>query len=263
MKTWKNIGLVIVSSIVLASCTLPTAGEHEQVKREIYLENKPLPEKTFIPMDVNVVSVGDSITEGVGDSTGLGGYVPLLELKLEENDLIGDVSIVNYGKNGNRSDQLLKRIKEDNEIRMSLQSADSVIVTIGGNDVMQVFRSNFPSLTYDVFSTALVQYEEQLTNVFSVIRSLNPQASIVLLGIYNPLADIQEMSMIVEEWNTVSKEITSQWGNTAFIEVADIFRESDQNLLHTDYFHPNDRGYLIIANRIKEGMLPVLIDSQE
>lgn len=259
MKFTKGLVLV-VSSIFLASCTMPTTNE--QNEREFFLENKPFPDSSFLPKDVQVVSIGDSLTEGVGDSTGLGGYVPLLESKLENQEEFGDVTIDNFGKRGNRSDQLLKRVQEEEEIRMAIQQADSVIVTIGGNDVMKVFRSNFPSLTYDDFSSALFQYEERLTNIFSEIRLINPGASIVLMGIYNPFfvlsADIQEMTLIVNEWNETARDIAGQWDRTSFVEINDIFQNADENLLHTDYFHPNDAGYSLIASRIEEGLLSVL-----
>ncbi|WP_052474852.1 SGNH/GDSL hydrolase family protein [Jeotgalibacillus soli] len=261
MKSFTKAGLVILSSVFLASCTIPSSNEQNE-EREVLLETKPSPDETFIPVDLTIVSIGDSLTEGVGDSTGLGGYVPLLEQKLEEQDIIKEVEIINFGKRGNRSDQLLKRVQEDQEIRQSIEGANSVIVTIGGNDVMRVFRANFPSLTYDDFSAARVQYEERLSEVFSEIRSLNPEASIVLLGIYNPFfvfsADVQEMDMIVEEWNHAASDIASSWDHTSFVEVADIFKNSEDNLLHTDFFHPNDRGYSLIAERIEEGLMELM-----
>ncbi|PPA71199.1 SGNH/GDSL hydrolase family protein [Jeotgalibacillus proteolyticus] len=263
MKKMITGALILVSSIFLASCTM--TGKNEQVERSLFLENKPLPDSSFIPREVSIVSIGDSLTEGVGDSSGLGGYVPLLENKLEEEEEFRNVSIKNYGKRGNRSDQLLNRLRQEEPIRQSISEADSVIVTIGGNDVMRVFRSNFPSLTYDDFSTGLVQYEERLSNVFSEIRSINPDAAIVLMGIYNPFfvlsSDIEEMELIVAEWNSSARAISEQWDNTAFVEVADIFNSSEQNLLHTDYFHPNDAGYTLIAQRIEEALLSVLIET--
>ncbi|MDG5470571.1 SGNH/GDSL hydrolase family protein [Jeotgalibacillus sp. ET6] len=265
MKKSVRFGAVALSSIFLASCI--GGNSTEQAERNFTMENKPLPDSSFIPKEVNVVSVGDSLTEGVGDSTGLGGYVPILEKNMEMQDEFSDVEIINFGKRGNRSDQLLKRLKEEEPIRTSIMEADSVIVTIGGNDVMKVFRSNFPSLSYGDFSAALVQYEDRLTNIFSEVRSVNPDASIVLMGIYNPFfvlsADIQEMELIVEEWNNSAKAIAGQWDNTSFVEVSDLFASSQENLLHTDYFHPNDIGYSLIAERIEEALTGILLQAEE
>lgn len=263
MKMLSRISLIMVSSLLLASCT---SNMTEQVERTFNMENKPIPDDSFLPADVNIVSLGDSLTAGVGDSQNLGGYVPLLEKNLEDKEEFGDVTIANFGKRGNRSDQLLKRVKEEEEIRSSIEEADSVIITIGGNDVMKVFRSNFPSLTFDDFVAAQVQFEERLTNIFSEIRTINPDASIVLMGIYNPFimlsSDIEEMGVIVNEWNDTAESIAGQWDNTAFVRIADIFSETEKNLLYTDYFHPNDEGYRLIADRIEQGLLTVLAETE-
>ncbi|TDL34804.1 GDSL family lipase [Jeotgalibacillus sp. S-D1] len=265
MKIFSRISLIVVSSLLLASCT--TSNMTEQVERTFNVEDKPMPDNSFLPADVNIVSLGDSLTAGVGDSKELGGYVPLLEKSLEDKEEFGEVTIANYGKRGNRSDQLLKRVKEEEEIRSSINEADSVIITVGGNDVMKVFRSNFPSLTFDDFIAAQVQFEERLTNIFSEIRTINPNASIVLMGIYNPFimlsSDIEEMGVIVNEWNETAESIAGQWDNTAFVQISDIFSETEENLLYTDYFHPNDAGYRLIAGRIEQGLLTVLADSEE
>ena len=61
--------------------------------------------------DLRIVSIGDSLTEGVGDETESGGYVGILNHTFEDNQL--NIRIENYGKKGNRTDQLLKRLHQD------------------------------------------------------------------------------------------------------------------------------------------------------
>ena len=57
------------------------------------------------------VALGDSLTEGVGDSTKQGGFVPILAQSLSnEND--GQYQPVNYGVAGNTSAQILDRLKK-------------------------------------------------------------------------------------------------------------------------------------------------------
>ncbi|TFE03276.1 SGNH/GDSL hydrolase family protein [Jeotgalibacillus sp. R-1-5s-1] len=249
-------GICVV--MLLAACSHP---ESVQTDRETVVFEKQFPDEDFYPDPLSLVSLGDSLTQGVGDSSGAGGYVPLLEQKLQERSEIGEVSIDNFGKRGNRSDQLLKRVKEEQEIRSSISESDIAVITIGGNDVMKVIRSTFPSMTYEDFEGARLIYEENLTQLFSEIRELNPDISIVLMGIYNPFyifsADIEEMRLIVEAWNESAETIASDWENTSYVEVADLFRQNDNNLLHSDYFHPNDQGYSLIAERIEEGVLNV------
>jgi len=57
-------------------------------------------------------------------------------------------------------------------------------------------------------------------------------------------------------------EVTKSDSNAYFIRIDDIFAASDENLLYQeDYFHPNDRGYELIAARIYEEMKEKTVDS--
>ncbi|MDZ5711944.1 SGNH/GDSL hydrolase family protein [Jeotgalibacillus haloalkalitolerans] len=250
---------LLIMLVMLSACSNVSS---EQQMREVDLPQKELPKEGFFPEPLKIVSLGDSLTQGVGDSTDLGGYVPLLETSLENRDGIGEVDILNYGKRGNRSDQLLKRVREENDLQTAIAASDVAIITIGGNDVMKVVKSTFPSLSFESFEGERLNYEENLTEILSEIRSINPEISVVLMGIYNPFfmfsADVKEMKMIVDTWNDSGESIISDYDNTSYVEVADLFRQTDQNLLHTDYFHPNDEGYSLIAKRIETGVIEVL-----
>ena len=49
---------------------------------------------------INLVAIGDSLTQGVGDPTQRGGYVPLLAQNLKQNQHIRSVQTQNFGKSG-------------------------------------------------------------------------------------------------------------------------------------------------------------------
>src|SRR5690625_2777462 len=67
----------------------------------------------FIQRDVDIVAIGDSLTQGVGDVTNEGGYIGILDKTINHQEKI--VSFENFGKAGHRTDQLLKRL-DDPEI---------------------------------------------------------------------------------------------------------------------------------------------------
>lgn len=207
----------------------------------------------FFPKDVTIVSVGDSLTQGVGDSTKQGGYIPYLQKLLEEDKGIKEAHFSNFGVKGNRSDQLIKKL-ETNKVEAAVKEADIIIVTIGGNDVIKVVRENFASLNLKAFDEQKKVYERNLKEALTKVRKDNPNGIIVLVGLYNPFitwfADIGEINMIIDDWNQASQRILAQYKDTYFVEVDDIFREGGENLLYTDYFHPNDKGYELMAGRI-------------
>ncbi|OEH92760.1 SGNH/GDSL hydrolase family protein [Bacillus solimangrovi] len=203
--------------------------------------------------DVNITAIGDSLTQGVGDETKNGGYVGILENMLSNNKQGIVMNIDNFGKRGNRTDQLLKRL-EQKELVNSLKKADIVLITIGANDVMKVVKSNFTELQYHNFIKAQSGYEKRLRDIFNKVNEINSNASIYLLGIYNPFeeyfSNIPEIDTIMNDWNILSSNITDEYENVTFIPIGDIFSKSRENLLAEDQFHPNLNGYAFIAKRV-------------
>ncbi|MGG0716849.1 SGNH/GDSL hydrolase family protein [Robertmurraya massiliosenegalensis] len=221
--------------------------------KETFLTLKENIPYDFLPRTYHIVSVGDSLTQGVGDSTKRGGYVPYLQEQLEGEKGIKDAVFYNFGVSGNRTSQILNRLRT-NELRAAVKEADIVLITTGGNDIMKVVRENFSGLDMRDFDRELINYEKTITSVMNTIREENEDAMIGMIGLYNPfflfLADVKEMDMVIEKWNHVSQNVLKKYENTLFVEIADEFKDSEENLLYTDYFHPNDKGYELMADRI-------------
>lgn len=73
-------------------------------------------------MDIHYVAIGDSLTEGVGDLTNQGGFVPLLASDMGDY-LKANVSPQNYGVSGNTSQQILDRMTQEKDIRKALKKS--------------------------------------------------------------------------------------------------------------------------------------------
>ncbi|OKL37909.1 SGNH/GDSL hydrolase family protein [Domibacillus mangrovi] len=206
-----------------------------------------------VPQNIKIVSVGDSLTEGVGDSTGSGGYVPYLERKLESLHEIKDVKFSNYGKKGNRTDQLLKEVQKD-EMKADIAEADIVMITIGGNDVVKVVKENWSHLTIDNFEEEEAGYGKRIRAILAEIRKQNEDAGIVLVGIYNPFGKIfvetEDDEEIISSWNETGKLAAARFDRTTFVSIENIFSKGSEELFFEDQFHPNDLGYKQIADRI-------------
>ncbi len=204
----------------------------------------------FSGKKTNVVAIGDSLTQGVGDSSEQGGYVGILDRQLNQNSEV--VTFENYGKRGNRTDHLIKRLKQT-EIHDSIQQADIVLITIGANDIMQVVKENFMNITYEIFASERNNYETRLRDIFAELAAINPDASIYLIGFYNPFENyfehIKELDMIVDEWNETGRQVAEDYRAT-FVPTKDLFISNSTNLFAEDHFHPNDEGYQRIAERI-------------
>lgn len=203
--------------------------------------------------ETQIVAVGDSLTQGVGDETEQGGYVGILDRTINSTGYSAEFN--NFGKRGNRTDQLLQRLRNEQDLIDSIQKSDIVLVTIGANDIMQVVKENITNLDINDFQVEQVHYEQRLQDIFTEIREINPDSYIYLVGIYNPFKNyfenIQELDMIVSDWNDTGVSITDEYENSTFIPIEDLFNDTNNiNLYADDNFHPNYEGYYRIAERV-------------
>lgn len=218
------------------------------------------------------VALGDSLTEGVGDSTNQGGFVPLLSQQLT-NQYGYQVEAVNYGVAGNTSKQILKRMQETPEIVASLKEADLLTLTVGGNDLRQVILSNILDLNIQSFDKPSKAYSKRLVQIVEEARKANPDLLIYVLGIYNPyylyFPDMTDMQIIVNNWNQVTEATLADFEGVYFVPINDLLyqgidgqsgiaqpNETNQtvnNLLYKeDNFHPNHTGYEIMKQAVWE-----------
>lgn len=245
--------------------------DHKESTKEEEKEKDSLPEEIkktvvqvvedaiglFVKKDLQIVAIGDSLTQGVGDANENGGYVGIIENTLEENNKNTDIE--NYGKRGNRSDQLLKRLDKP-EIATSIDEADIILVTIGANDIIKIVKENFSDLKYEQFVEAQVKYKERLRKIVDNMLENNEDAEIFLLGFYNPFENffskIEELGLIVENWNNTGKSIADEYEQVEFIPTIDLFRNAEEDVFYKDNFHPNNRGYQLMAERVIEYIRP-------
>jgi len=229
---------------------------NEDPVREFFSNKLKKATNFFFTQDVKVVTLGDSLTEGSGDETKNGGYVGILDDTINQEKHV--VEFQNFAKGGSRTGQLLDRLQED-EVVQALTDADIVLITIGANDIMQVFKENFTDLTLDKFTSEQIRYEHRLEAIFSTIQEINAEADIYLIGFYNPFkeyfADIEELDFIVNSWNQIGRDVTKKFNHVHYIPIKDLFDNADANYFSEDNFHPNSLGYRMMAERILQHVL--------
>ncbi|MFP5115027.1 SGNH/GDSL hydrolase family protein [Bacillaceae bacterium C204] len=250
----KLFPLLILSVLFLCSCNQVDQWALHPEKKTAAQAFAQVP-ADFVPRKITVLSAGDSLTQGIGDSSNKGGYLPYLKTMLEKEKGIKEVDFYNYGVKGNRTTQLLKRLKTS-EMKVALQKSDLVILTIGGNDIMKVMKDNIENLQLSTFRDEKESYQKHLTQIIDLIVEGNPHAQIVLVGLYNPFSkwfsEIKELDEIVADWNKAGQAVIAHYPNAYFVPIEDIFLKANEDLLYTDNFHPNDKGYELIAQRLNQ-----------
>jgi lysophospholipase L1-like esterase len=213
----------------------------------VEMKEEPVMEKRNV--GYHVVALGDSLTVGAGDIEGKG-YVGNIidQLNIRTTD---PVTLKNYAINGLTSEGLVN-VMQQREVQENLNDADLILLTIGGNDL---FRGG--QTLIDLNLKEVVQIEQQflqnLTQILTVIRELNEDATIYFSGLYHPfthLPNVDITTKVILDWNHHTTIELAKFERTVFVPTFDIFQYKLETHLSNDRFHPSSEGYQQMANRI-------------
>lgn len=227
---------------IMGSATAPQPDENQEGDvSPAAPEGKPL-----------LLSFGDSLTRGTGDTTGQG-YFGQVRSALREQD--NDVSAVNLGIKGQTSSELREQMKQP-RIRQLLDEASWVTLTIGGNDL---FRGSGSLEAIDLKEAAVTreEYEANLEAILKAIRQENADVPVFIFGLYNPFGDLEDRKTtdaLVREWNQTMEKMAADDPLVVIIPLFDLFQLNPDRYLYTDKFHPNNDGYQLMAARLLQAM---------
>lgn len=167
----------------------------------------------FPPKGTTIIALGDSLTEGIGASKPENGYIGVLERRL-------NVTIENKGIAGDTTKDAERRL--DNDVLKERPSI--VLVFLGGNDYLKQ-----------------VPQEETFQNLRTIITRIQSTGAVVLLvGIRGGL--------LHDKFDANFDDLARETGSLYVPNVlGDILGDPQ---LMSDEVHPNDAGYLKIADKI-------------
>lgn len=248
----------LVSLFILTGCQFDQPGSTADFTTRQFLEMENFElNQMFIPENKTLVGIGDSLTQGVGDERKMGGYLSRLAIELADFEGVLDIEVENEAKRGRRSDQLLTQLKSG-KIDDTIKKADIIVMTIGGNDIMSIVKQDIFRLRVDAFEKELIKFTKRYEDILKEIRILNPDASIILVGLYNPFSIVtdedNEFDQILINWNQSISNFAYSDINACFVPVDDLFNSNSNMVYHTDFFHPNSKGYEQMTNRILKSL---------
>lgn len=166
----------------------------------------------YPPNGAHVMVWGDSLSSGVGASSPMNGYVGVLKERLS-------LDLTNKAVSGETTGDVLLHFERDlSEVR-----PDIVMILLGGNDLL---RRVPISETFDNLRTLIVAAQKQ-------------KAVVYLIGFQKHIDD-----NYANEFEALAKE-------TGALYTGDILGGIIGNqTLMSDEIHPNDKGYLKMADKI-------------
>jgi len=206
---------------------------------------------------LQIVSLGDSLTRGVGDKEGIG-YIGRMKEDLQK-DYKQKVALTNLAVSGAKMPDLLKQI-ESNGAQYSIKQADVIVLTIGGNDLFPGWES-LGKIDLETYRPDTETFQNEAKKIIEEIRKLNTDSPIFWLGLYNPFEDVEDLkgsSNIVVDWNASLEKLALNDKNVYITPTFDLFQNRGKDLLYSDHFHPNEVGYTYMAERLVQNVVSKL-----
>lgn len=224
-------------------------------------QKKTIPKKK----NVQIVAIGDSLTEGIGDKKSIGGgYVTRLTNDVQNKYQV-NASSSNFGVSGNTSSQIIDRISFDQKIHTALPKADIITVTVGGNDFMHLVKKKGMDLTEKDIAQEQTAFDQRLGVLLADIRHYNANAPIYLIGIYNPfsiyLSNVKDAKQAFVNWGKGTQQVAETVNNTYYVDINTLYQNkfadkkaektgTNPYLSNQDHFHPNAKGYDMMTAQV-------------
>ncbi|HUR81796.1 MAG TPA: GDSL-type esterase/lipase family protein [Thermoanaerobaculia bacterium] len=205
----------------------------------------PAPSRILTP-----VILGDSLARGAGDERGLG-ISGRLDAELRTRG-IRAARTTTLGVNGARTADLLRQLESAN-VQNILRSSNTVILSIGGNDLWG--GTDWRGVNRAEAEARMGEVLSRIAAIVARVRAANPHARIFFIGLYNPFVSAPDgklLSSLVNRWNARLLEQFGSDPDFTLVATADLFSHRDR--LSVDRFHPGGDGYQLIAKRIAEGL---------
>ncbi|AYF09328.1 MULTISPECIES: SGNH/GDSL hydrolase family protein [Bacillus] len=202
---------------------------------------------------LQIVSLGDSLTRGVGDKEGIG-YIGRMKEDLQK-DYKQKVALTNLAVSGAKMPDLLKQM-ESSGAQYSIKQADVIVLTIGGNDLFPGWES-LGKIDLETYRPDTETFQNEAKKIIEGIRKLNTDSPIFWLGLYNPFEDVEDLkgsSNIVVDWNASLEKLALNDKNVYITPTFDLFQNRGKDLLYSDHFHPNEVGYTYMADRVVQNV---------
>ncbi|KZE66064.1 hypothetical protein AWM68_06725 [Fictibacillus phosphorivorans] len=195
-----------------------------------------------------LTAIGDSLTVGVGAPVFGKGYVGRY-VGFTQDIFNKKIFVNNFAVTGTTSEEILTSLK-DNEVRNSIKKSKIILITAGGNDLIQAAFKYMLTHKEEPLYRALENCKRNLKKIFKVIFKLKKNDKepfiIRICTLYNPYF---KWSKAIEWVNLFNNHIKS-YESLPNVRVADlyqVFKGREKELVSFDSVHPNKNGYQVIA----------------
>ena len=220
-----------------------------------------------VPASLNYVALGDSLAVGTGAS--YKGYVDRYADYLRA-DTSAQVSVTNLGQDGQTSSELLHVLRNDASSREAVIAANAITFNTGLNDLGRAGEAYEDGTcggadNQDCLRAAVEAFKKNWDAIIAELSSLRSSSNTIIrtIGIgHTPkifvddaitswpsegkIEDFRALKPYVEEINNHIATTTADKD----VPHVEVYLEKEH--VNPDGVHPNDEGYQVIAERLRE-----------
>lgn len=197
------------------------------------------------------LALGDSIIRGVGAEKDEN-LVYQFSNKLGEQ-IHKKIEFKNEGKTGITSGEL-KELVDSGQFDEEIKKANIITINVGGNDILRIAKSENFYTAIQTFDQLQEMFSKNLAQIIARINTLNPNATIVFLELYNPLSPDEQVyplaNKLLPKWNVKIYEIAKQSPSSIVVETTKVMNGENRQNLSPDGVHPNREGYKAISEEM-------------
>ena len=249
--------LLAFGALLVSSCS---------AKEDAYDSPEETTTATEAPASLNYVALGDSLAVGLRADRG---YVDRYADYLKA-DTGAQVSVVNLGQSGETSSQLLYALRNDSFSRQAISAANVITFNIGINDLGHASEAYENGTcggddNQECLRAAVETFKEDWNAIIAELLGLRSTRDTIIrtagLG-YTPYVFIDEASdtrpssgrldgfRILKPYVDEANRHVAATATDNDIPYAEVYL--DEGDISPDGVHPNDEGYQVIADQLRE-----------
>ena len=177
--------------------------------------------------------------------------------------IVADTNGYDYANDaipGHTTQNLLSRL-ENESVRAHVKQADIISISIGGNNFL---LGNLPALLYNLIvkndnsqaESIIDGFYNDFDKIIGIIRSLNPDAVILMQTLYNPQTGYigEAYQVSIDMLNDAIRRYQSEKGEIEIVDVAAKLTDSGKDFA-SDGIHPSVEGNKKIAVAVLEKLV--------
>lgn len=195
----------------------------------------------------NYLAIGDSLTTGIGASKP-GGFVSIYR-QYASGALQAPVRTLIVARSGLTAAQIYRLVYQ--QPIASISKANFITITGGGNDLIQSVQYGRQPYSIEKLEGAIKNAIYWMTQLVLYITEMKQKEAIpykiIVFNTYNPLESVSFIDQYIKSFNRGIQSLT-RFPHVQVVDVYQAFKGRNDYVLSQDAFHPNNKGYSIMAD---------------